>query len=126
MGTFTAVTPSSVSQLLFPEKSALLPNAPHSIFFTLISWKPLGKLNNFSSSNIMLLNDIIIEDYIIMEGLLKKIIITGAATVAAPVTLLEMHDLGNCCISKHFGISLLRLCRNMESLCCILETKIVL
>lgn len=54
----------------------------------------------------MLLNDIIIEDYIIMEGLLKKIIITGAATVAAPVTLLEMYDLGNCCISKHFGISL--------------------
>lgn len=27
-----------------------------------------------------------------MEGLLKKIIITGAATVAAPVTLLEMPD----------------------------------
>ena len=32
----------------------------------------------------MLLNDFIIEDYIIMEGLLKKIIITGAATVAEP------------------------------------------
>lgn len=44
-----------------------------------------------------------------MEGLLKKIIIIGAATVAALGSLLEMHNLGNCCISKHFGISLLRL-----------------
>ena len=57
----------------------------------------------------MLLNDFIIEDYIIMDGLLKKIIITGAATVAAPGSLLETHNFGNCCISKHFGVSLLRL-----------------